>query len=219
MADFSRITTDPAVLQGQPCIRGLRIRVRDILDMVAAGGPWSEILTDYPYLEQADLEAAVAYAAAHVPNFIPETTPLQVTRRLLNGPDILAWAERIGFAPLRALPDLHVTIVYSRWPVSLEDLPMVPTELRVPAGGDRRLARFHGGAIVLTFESDDLFYRHRRFWKSSGWQWDLDAYRPHLTLAYGDHPELLSLEPYRGDLVFGPEVSKALPPFGAEADI
>ena len=65
MADLSRITFDPAVLGGQPTIRHMRIRVRDILDMLVEGGPWEEILEDYPYLERADIEAALAWAAAN----------------------------------------------------------------------------------------------------------------------------------------------------------
>ena len=60
---MQRITIDPAVCGGRPCIRGLRIRVRDILDMLAGGSPREEILADYPYLEDADITAALEYAA------------------------------------------------------------------------------------------------------------------------------------------------------------
>jgi len=51
---------------GRPCIRGLRIRVQDILDMLAAGISEEEILHDYPYLERDDIRAAMAYAAAYL---------------------------------------------------------------------------------------------------------------------------------------------------------
>jgi uncharacterized protein (DUF433 family) len=51
----SRITIDPAVCGGRPCIRGLRIRVRDILDMLAGGSTRQEILENYPYLEDEDI--------------------------------------------------------------------------------------------------------------------------------------------------------------------
>lgn len=46
-----------------PCIRGLRIRVKDILDLLAAGATREEILENYPYLENADLDAVLAFAA------------------------------------------------------------------------------------------------------------------------------------------------------------
>lgn len=54
MAD--RITTDPGKLGGKPCIRGMRIRVRDVLDLIAAGMTDEEILDDFPCLEQGDID-------------------------------------------------------------------------------------------------------------------------------------------------------------------
>ena len=59
----NRITINPEVCGGRPCIRGLRIRVRDILDMLAGGSPREEILRDYPYLEDEDITAALEFAA------------------------------------------------------------------------------------------------------------------------------------------------------------
>lgn len=59
----TRITIDPEVCGGRPCIRGLRIRVRDILDMLAGGATREEILADYPYLEDEDITAALEFAA------------------------------------------------------------------------------------------------------------------------------------------------------------
>jgi uncharacterized protein (DUF433 family) len=60
----SRITFDPAVLSGQACIRGLRIPVATIVRCVACGMSREEILRDYPDLEDADITAALEYAAA-----------------------------------------------------------------------------------------------------------------------------------------------------------
>ncbi len=51
---------------GRPCIRGLRIRVTDILEMLAGGATEAEILTDFPDLESQDIRAALAYAATRV---------------------------------------------------------------------------------------------------------------------------------------------------------
>ncbi len=63
MNHFDRITQDPKVCGGRPCLRGMRIRVKDVLDMLAAGASREEILADYPYLEDGDISAALEYAA------------------------------------------------------------------------------------------------------------------------------------------------------------
>jgi len=61
---LNRITIDPAQCHGRPCIRGLRIRVTDILEMLANGVTAEEILADYPDLEPDDIRACMAYAAS-----------------------------------------------------------------------------------------------------------------------------------------------------------
>lgn len=63
---LSRITIDPAQCGGRPCIRGMRIRVQDVLDMLADGAGQDEILADFPYLEPDDIRASLAYAAASI---------------------------------------------------------------------------------------------------------------------------------------------------------
>lgn len=63
MSEIHRITFDPTVCAGRPTIRGLRIRVKDILELLAAGADREEILADYPMLEAADIAAALEYAA------------------------------------------------------------------------------------------------------------------------------------------------------------
>jgi len=60
---LERITIRPEQCHGQPCVRGMRIRVIDILEMLAAGMTHAEILADYPYLEEDDIRASLAYAA------------------------------------------------------------------------------------------------------------------------------------------------------------
>lgn len=60
---FPRITVDAAVCFGKPTIRGMRIRVSDVLEMLAAGQTPEQILAEYPYLEREDITAAIAYAA------------------------------------------------------------------------------------------------------------------------------------------------------------
>lgn len=63
---MNRITSNPRQCGGRPCIRGLRIRVKDILDMLAGGASQAEILDDYPYLEADDIKASFSYAAAQL---------------------------------------------------------------------------------------------------------------------------------------------------------
>ena len=63
MSELHRITVDASVMGGRPCVRGLRMRVTDILDLLAAGASREEILDDYPYLEAGDITAALEYAA------------------------------------------------------------------------------------------------------------------------------------------------------------
>ena len=63
MSELHRITIRPEQCGGRPCLRGLRIRVTDILDLLAAGAGREEILADYPYLEDGDITAALEYAA------------------------------------------------------------------------------------------------------------------------------------------------------------
>jgi uncharacterized protein (DUF433 family) len=61
---LTRITIDPAICTGKPCIRGLRFPVARLLGLLAAGESRDEILAAYPYLEPADIDEALRYAAA-----------------------------------------------------------------------------------------------------------------------------------------------------------
>jgi len=63
MSGIERITINPNVCGGRPCIRGLRIRVKDVLELLAAGARPDEILADYPYLEPEDISAVLEFAA------------------------------------------------------------------------------------------------------------------------------------------------------------
>ena len=63
MNRLKRITFDPAVMGGKPCIRGMRVTVGTIVGLLAAGRTVQEILKAYPYLEAEDLREALAYAA------------------------------------------------------------------------------------------------------------------------------------------------------------
>jgi uncharacterized protein (DUF433 family) len=64
LAGFPRIAVDPAVCGGRPVIAGTRVRVTDVLEMLAGGAGVAEIAADFPYLSEDDVRAALAYAAA-----------------------------------------------------------------------------------------------------------------------------------------------------------
>ena len=63
MTRLHRITQDPDVMGGRPCIRGLRVTVATIVELLAAGHDADEVLAAYPYLERDDISQALAYAA------------------------------------------------------------------------------------------------------------------------------------------------------------
>ncbi|MCB1058040.1 MAG: DUF433 domain-containing protein [Acidobacteria bacterium] len=66
MRELDRITLNPDVMGGKPCIRGLRVTVGTILGLLAAGHSHQEILDTYPYLEPEDIRAALTYATWRV---------------------------------------------------------------------------------------------------------------------------------------------------------
>ena len=63
MTNFMRITQNPTVMGGKPCIRGLRVTVGMIVGQIGAGRTVEELLVDYPYLERDDVLEALRYAA------------------------------------------------------------------------------------------------------------------------------------------------------------
>jgi uncharacterized protein (DUF433 family) len=67
---LSRITVEPGKCGGKPCIRGQRIRVKDILELLGAGATYEEILADYSFLERDDILAALTYAARQADHIV-----------------------------------------------------------------------------------------------------------------------------------------------------
>ena len=66
MADFDRITQNPKVMGGKPCIRGMRVTVGMIVGQMSGGVTIEELLADYPYIEREDIYQALRYAASLV---------------------------------------------------------------------------------------------------------------------------------------------------------
>ena len=65
---FSRIVSDATVLGGKPCIRGTRVSVEFILELIASGGSRDQIVQAYPHLMREDVEEAIRYAAGMLAN-------------------------------------------------------------------------------------------------------------------------------------------------------
>lgn len=67
---LDRITIEPGKCGGRPCLRGMRIRVTDVLGLLSHGASHAEILQDYPSLEEDDIRAALAWAAAQADHLV-----------------------------------------------------------------------------------------------------------------------------------------------------
>jgi uncharacterized protein (DUF433 family) len=72
MREFDRITSDPAIMNGQPCIRGMRLTVRRVLEALATYADREELRAEYPELEDEDVRQALAYAAANLDDEVLE---------------------------------------------------------------------------------------------------------------------------------------------------
>jgi uncharacterized protein (DUF433 family) len=71
---FGRITSDPAVMNGQPCMRGMRLTVQRVLEALAIYPDWDDLRVEYPELEPEDIRQALAFAAS---NLADEVVPLE----------------------------------------------------------------------------------------------------------------------------------------------
>lgn len=137
--------------------------------------------------------------------------PLYVSRKLLNAREFIDWAKAQGFETTTPADELHVTVTYSRTPVDWMKMGQSwgsdDGKLTVPAGGARLVEPLGDkGAIVLLFNSSELSWRHRDM-RENGASWDYEEYQPHVTITYdGKGVNLDQVEPFRGKLVFGPEI-------------
>jgi uncharacterized protein (DUF433 family) len=71
---LNRITVEEGKCGGRPCIRGQRIRVTDVLELLGAGASFEEILADYPFLDLEDILAAIDYAAHQTDHVVLQTS-------------------------------------------------------------------------------------------------------------------------------------------------
>jgi|GEM_PF-311641 len=151
-------------------------------------GPGAEDATIIPFVEEADKKT------------------LFLRRPLKNAAQFLAWASEAGFKKTLPASEVHVTIAFSKAPVDWDEVPDAPAKLSVRAGGDRSVKPLGDkGAVVLSFQSDDLQRRWRELC-DIGASWDYPTFQPHVTITYdGGDVDVGSIEPYRGPLEFGPE--------------
>lgn len=128
---------------------------------------------------------------------------LYVHRKLINPESFISWFSNQGVLAIDPAK-LHATIAYSKEKVYWEDLFFNNKIVRIKHG-KRSIKTFDGGATVLTFESDLLSSRWSYFLEN-GCSWDYPEYNPHITIGYNLPINTKTLIPYKGELVFGPEI-------------
>jgi hypothetical protein len=153
-----------------------------------------------------------------------DTAPrtLYVRRDLINVEQFVNWAKEQGFGSV--LHDLHCTILFSKNPVDwikMGDLSyaapnalgVVDENFTVPPGGPRQVERL-GTAVVLHFACSAFCYRHEDMVRR-GATHDFPYYQPHVSITYQPPPDLVieNIVPYRGPLVFGPEIFEEIKAF------
>lgn len=141
---------------------------------------------------------------------------LYVRRDLVNAQEFIAWAKAQGFETTLEADDLHVTIAYSRQPLDWMKVESAwdseDGQLIVPPGGARLVEPLGDkGAVVLLFNSSALSWRHENIIRA-GASHDFPEFQPHVTITYAkpEGMDLAKVEPFRGKLIFGPEIFEPL---------
>lgn len=131
---------------------------------------------------------------------------LYVRRDVINRAEIERWAKSQGFTDI--VPDLHVTIAYSRTPVDWFAVGQSWSDkLDIAAGGPRQMERLgaDGKYVALLITANELVWRHREI-VEAGASWDWPEYQPHISIQIGGEIDLSKVEPYQGRIVLGPEI-------------
>jgi len=173
-------------------------------DPTARQGPGATPTARRPSGALADDSSALQRAADAAP------APLYVSRRVLNGAEIVRWAESQGIQGIEDPSEMHVTIAYSRTPVDWMAMPESwSASIELPEGGPRQLDLFGSNqdVVVLRIKSSELEWRHTAF-RDAGASWDWPDYRPHITIGSGGIPD--GAVAYQGKIVLGPEVFETL---------
>lgn len=207
--DKLRAETDVALVNaGAIDGEDVRNRIRTDKD-----GPYADISAEVPEPEEVTEPEDGQPDASGTD---AEPRPLYVSRKLLNAADLIAWARKAGFDTVTAPGDMHVTVTYSRaavdWMTMGENWSPNDGKLTIAPGGPRVVERLGDkGAAVLMFASSELSYRHKSM-VELGASWDYESYQPHVTITYAvpEGMDVSKVEPYRGKLVFGPEIFEDL---------
>ncbi len=137
----------------------------------------------------------------------PEMKTLYLSRKVLNGKDIMEWAKEQGFTSLLNPDDMHVTIAYSDKPLDWTSLSDTFETITIKKPDTRSINLFDGGAVVLCLENADVARR----WQEcidNGATWSYPDYSPHVTLTYGGIGDLIieDIKPFTGNIKLGPEI-------------
>lgn len=141
--------------------------------------------------------------------------PLYVSRKVLNGAEIVRWAKGQGFKDVAPAASMHVTITASREPVDWLKMGEPgwggtngDGKITVSAGGPRVVEPL-GDGVVLQFTSWELSYRHGAM-REAGASFDFSDYVPHITISYdraaNDGVDLNAVVPFAGAIQLGPEI-------------
>jgi hypothetical protein len=131
---------------------------------------------------------------------------LYVRRDVVNVAEIKRWAEEQGFTDI--VPDLHVTIAYSRDPVDWFKVGTSWSEkIEIAPGGPRQVERMGptGEYIALLITASELVWRHKEI-VEAGASWSWPDYQPHISIQVGGDVDLSKVKAYQGRIVLGPEI-------------
>lgn len=135
---------------------------------------------------------------------------LYVRRDVINRAEIIAWAKDQGFGDI--VPDLHVTITYSRTPVDWFEMgESWSPRLEINAGGPRQMEALgqDGKYYALLITANELKWRHEAM-VELGASWDWPEYQPHISIQIGGAIDLTQVTPYQGKIILGPEIFEEL---------
>jgi phage-related protein (TIGR01555 family) len=174
----------------------------------AAIEEYGSLAEQEPSLEEQAAALSLQQQASNPPQRVaandaaPRT--LYVRRDVVNKADIQRWAVSQGFTDV--IPDLHVTIIYSREPVdwfkvgtSWED------KIEIARGGPRQMEKFGEYAVLLIPPVGGLRWRHQEM-IDLGASTDYPEYQPHISIQKGGNFDLSKMTPYQGKIVLGPEI-------------
>lgn len=183
----------------------------------AGDDPTDQNEGDLQTLEQrlAAMEGKGAITPAQKDALLTDAAPrtLYIQRKLLNSAALIKWAKSQGFTTTTPADELHVTICFSRTPIDWMTVSSAWNQdkqgrMTIAPGGARLVEPLGDkGAVVLLFNASEISWRHEEIMRA-GASHDFENYQPHVTITY-QAPEGLDLskvEPYRGELVFGPEI-------------